>query len=216
MQVSEIVSKRVFHEPAVYYASRRCCETAPSRSIWSKVSVWPIWWQTVGGPRDKILDSVSLVWPVRSRVITTSSAPGDAEIWRVASHLYSGHLPVGLSWSRGSLASWSTPDIITSLIISYFSCCCGLNIPHLIRYRGDLLALASSPNECSWCGKFTDDMSPWRKTCNNFVLEIRMFHAQPSGNFNKHYTSRWGMNFHPRLWDIWKLFKGLYQVCELR
>ena len=118
-----------------------------------------------------------------------------------------------LSWSRGFLASWSTPDIITSLIISYFSCCCGLNIPHLIRYRGVLSALASSPNECSWCGKFTDDMSPWRKTCNNFVLEIRMFHAQPSGNFNKHYTSRWGMNFHPRLWDIWKLFKGLYQVC---
>ena len=38
------------------------------------VSVWPQWWQPVGGPRDKIWDLVALVWPIRSRVITTSSA----------------------------------------------------------------------------------------------------------------------------------------------
>ena len=38
------------------------------------VSVWPQWWHPVGGPRDKIWDLVALVWPIRSRVITTSSA----------------------------------------------------------------------------------------------------------------------------------------------
>ena len=38
------------------------------------VSVWPQWWQPVRGPRDKIWDLVALVWPIRSRVITTSSA----------------------------------------------------------------------------------------------------------------------------------------------
>ena len=31
------------------------------------VSVWPQWWQPVGGPRDKIWDLVALVWPIRSR-----------------------------------------------------------------------------------------------------------------------------------------------------
>ena len=36
--------------------------------------VWPQCWQAVGGPRDKIWDFVALVWPIRSRVITTSSA----------------------------------------------------------------------------------------------------------------------------------------------
>ena len=38
------------------------------------VSVCPQWWQPVGGPRDKIWNLVALVWPIRSRVITTSSA----------------------------------------------------------------------------------------------------------------------------------------------
>ena len=47
---------------------------AHSSSIWSMVSVWPQWWQPVGGPRDRIWDLVALVWPIRSRVITTSSA----------------------------------------------------------------------------------------------------------------------------------------------
>ena len=35
------------------------------------ISVWPQWWQTVGGPLDKIW--VAFVWPIRSRMITTSS-----------------------------------------------------------------------------------------------------------------------------------------------
>ena len=38
------------------------------------VSVSPRWWQPVGGPRDRIWDLVALVWPIWSRVITTSSA----------------------------------------------------------------------------------------------------------------------------------------------
>ena len=38
------------------------------------VSVSPQWWQPVGGSRDKTWDLVALVWPIRSRVITTSSA----------------------------------------------------------------------------------------------------------------------------------------------
>ena len=60
----------------------------PGAYIWSMVSVWPQWWQPVGGPRDKIWDLVArardepaatplapardlvaLVWPIRSRVI---------------------------------------------------------------------------------------------------------------------------------------------------
>ena len=53
---------------------RHSCYNAHSRSIWSMVSVWPQWWQPVGGPRDKIWDLVALVWPIRRRVITTSSA----------------------------------------------------------------------------------------------------------------------------------------------
>ena len=36
--------------------------------------VWPQCWQAVGGPRDKIWDFVALVWPILSRVITSSSA----------------------------------------------------------------------------------------------------------------------------------------------
>ena len=40
----------------------------------SMVSVWPQWWQPVGGPWDRIWDLVALVWPIRSQVITTSSA----------------------------------------------------------------------------------------------------------------------------------------------
>ena len=56
------------------YSSRHSCNTAHYRSIWSIVSVWPQWWQVVGVPRDKIWDLVALVWPIRRRVITTSSA----------------------------------------------------------------------------------------------------------------------------------------------
>ena len=48
--------------------------TVHSRSMCSIVRVWPKCWQAVGGPRDKICDFVALVWPIRSRVITTSSA----------------------------------------------------------------------------------------------------------------------------------------------
>ena len=41
----------------------------------SMVRVWPQCWHVVGGPRDNIWDDfVGLVWPIRSRVITTSSA----------------------------------------------------------------------------------------------------------------------------------------------
>ena len=35
------------------------------------VRVWPKCWQAVGGPWDRIWDFVALVWPIRSRVITT-------------------------------------------------------------------------------------------------------------------------------------------------
>ena len=38
------------------------------------LSVWPQWWHVVGGPRDKVWDFVTFVWPIRSRLITTSSA----------------------------------------------------------------------------------------------------------------------------------------------
>ena len=74
MQVSGTVSKRAFNESTVYYSSRHSCNNAHSSSIWSIVSVWPQWWQPVGGPRDKLWDMVALAWPIRSRVITTSSA----------------------------------------------------------------------------------------------------------------------------------------------
>ena len=99
------------------------------------VSVWPQWWQPVSGPRDKIWDLVALVWPIRSRAITTSSAlvrcwnssvapvlvsqdrdlchaqlhptwfepTSECRSWPVVSYLYSGHLPVGLCLSPGSL-----------------------------------------------------------------------------------------------------------------
>ena len=38
------------------------------------VRVWPQCWQAVGGPRDKIWDFVTLVWPIQSQVIKTSYA----------------------------------------------------------------------------------------------------------------------------------------------
>ena len=37
------------------------------------LSVWPQWWQAVGGPRNKIWALVALEWPIRSRVITSSA-----------------------------------------------------------------------------------------------------------------------------------------------
>ena len=74
MEVSGIVSKRVFNESVMLYSSQHSCNTAHSRSIWSMVSVWPQWCQVVGGPLDKIWALVAFVWPSRSRVITTSSA----------------------------------------------------------------------------------------------------------------------------------------------
>ena len=61
-------------ESIVWYSSRLCCNTAHSRGMCLMVRVWPKWWQVVGGPRDKIWDFVALVRPIRSRVITTSSA----------------------------------------------------------------------------------------------------------------------------------------------
>ena len=66
MQVSGIVSKRAFNESTVEYSSQHSCNNAHSSSICSMVSVWPQWWQPVGGPRDKIWDLVALVWPIRS------------------------------------------------------------------------------------------------------------------------------------------------------
>ena len=74
MQVSGIVSKRAFNESIVSYSSRHSYNTAHSRSTCSMFSVWPQWWQTVGGPRDRIWDLVAFVWPIRSLVITNSSA----------------------------------------------------------------------------------------------------------------------------------------------
>ena len=92
MQVSGIVSKRVFNESAVQYSSRHSCNSAHARSIWSMVSVWPQWWQAVGYPRDKIWDLVAFVWPFRSWVIKTSSALVKCCILSVA--------PVLVSWYR--------------------------------------------------------------------------------------------------------------------
>ena len=74
MQVSGIVSKRVFSESAVYHSSTHPCHTAHTRSIWSMVSVWPQWWQAVGGLRDKICDFAALVWPGWSWVIANYAA----------------------------------------------------------------------------------------------------------------------------------------------
>ena len=56
------------------YSSWHSCYTTHFRSLWSIVSFWPQLWQAVAGPRDKIWDLVALVWPIRSMVITTSSA----------------------------------------------------------------------------------------------------------------------------------------------
>ena len=42
--------------------------------MYSIVRVWPQCWQPVGGPWDRVWDFVALVWPIWSRVITTSSA----------------------------------------------------------------------------------------------------------------------------------------------
>ena len=54
------------------YSSRHSCNTAHSMSIWPTLSVWPQWWQAVGGPRDKKWHLVALVWPIWSCMITTS------------------------------------------------------------------------------------------------------------------------------------------------
>ena len=62
MQVSGIVSKSIQWVGCVAFISS---------SIWSIVSVWPQLWHVVGGSRDKIW---ALVRPIRSRIITTSSA----------------------------------------------------------------------------------------------------------------------------------------------
>ena len=45
----------------------------PEAYMCSMVRVWPQLWQAGGGPRDKIWDFVALVWPIRRRIITTSS-----------------------------------------------------------------------------------------------------------------------------------------------
>ena len=77
------------------------------------VRVWPQCWQAVGGPRDKMCDFVALVWPIRSLVITTSSAlvrclnflgapsVGYRNSWQ-ASNLHSEQLSVGLYHGQGS------------------------------------------------------------------------------------------------------------------
>ena len=96
------------------------------------VSVWPQWWQPVGGPRDKIWDLVALVWPNSKSgdYHLFSSGPGTSSVvpvlvsqdrdlchvqlhptwfepisecsWPVVSYLYSGHLPMGLYLGRGN------------------------------------------------------------------------------------------------------------------
>ena len=113
------------------------------------VNVWPQWWQTVGGPWDKIWDLVACVWPIRSRVITTSSALvrcwnlfggsssrgrnlchvqvhpiwfepiSECRSWPGASYLYNGHLPVGLYLGRGSL-------LLVGLLFHFHQCHNGL------------------------------------------------------------------------------------------
>ena len=50
------------------------CNTLHSKSMCSIVRVWPQCWQVFSGPCDKIWDFVALVWLIRSRVITNSSA----------------------------------------------------------------------------------------------------------------------------------------------
>ena len=43
------------------YSSQLCCNTAQASTSWSTVNVWPQWWKViVGGPREKIWDSVTL------------------------------------------------------------------------------------------------------------------------------------------------------------
>ena len=103
----------------------------------SIVGVWSQCWQAVGGPRDKIWDFVALVWPIRSRVITTSSALvrcwnllGDLRRYRSLPCIDTFHLiwtscwmqeftsgfksakwtvvSGSMSWLRVSFASWST------------------------------------------------------------------------------------------------------------
>ena len=44
------------------------------------VSVWPLWWQVVGSPRNKIWTLVALVCPNRSQVIATSSVLVKSEV----------------------------------------------------------------------------------------------------------------------------------------
>ena len=56
-----------------FFVVPNSCNIVHSRSMCSMVRVWPQYWQAVGGPRDRIWDFVALVWPIRNRVITTSS-----------------------------------------------------------------------------------------------------------------------------------------------
>ena len=74
------------------------------------------WWQPVGGPRDKIWDLVALVWPIRSRVITTSSALVGAGTSSVAPVLVSqdrdlGHLQLHPTWFEPASECRSWPVV---------------------------------------------------------------------------------------------------------
>ena len=128
MQVSGIVSKRAFNESTVKYSSQHSCNTAHSKSIWSMVTVWPQWWQTVSGHRDKIWDLVdlALMLALRYRDLchlqphTTWFDPiSECRSWPDASHLYRGYLPVGLYLDRGS-------HLLVGLLFHFLQCHSGL------------------------------------------------------------------------------------------
>ena len=78
------------------------CNTVHSRGMCSIVRVWPQCWKAVGGPRDKILDFLALVWLIRSRSRVIASAE-------------TGSFTVGTATSKmcrhcwpACLAKWST------------------------------------------------------------------------------------------------------------
>ena len=114
MQVLGNVSKRVFNESAVLYSLRHSCNTEHSRSIWSMISVWPHWWQAVGGPQDKMT-----WWPWYGQfevgwVITTSSALASAGISFVAPVLVSRdrdlcHVQIHPTWCETTAECRSWP-----------------------------------------------------------------------------------------------------------
>ena len=143
----------------------------------SFVRVRPQCWQAVGGPRDKIWDFVALVWPIRSRVITTSSAlvrcwnllggPVECKSLPVASNLQSGQSLVGLCHGQGS------PLLAGPL--SHSPLCHNGLAPN--RNRHGCLC-RSMPRGDSWSGKwegcqYTPPQLPASKTLSQSKLRHR-------------------------------------------